>query len=738
MFGTVGTPGQAQWWADFRKTDNLERNELFGATLTPGEKQAYAQTTITPGMNAREARANIERRLEIVRNALEKDKEFYLANGYKPEAVEALFAPLSQARRTAEAERQEEAPPAFAAGAGPASPNADPQMPDLRPGAGLDGGDGNTQMGLARDALREDNPTLAGVREEYANRLRQGQTAEQIIRWARSAGIDPSAFPSIQSQVRFRDENPGVPIEQYDTTELDDRVVPLSAVDRTMNAVAGSPAGAFTIGAADAVSAFTLDEIAGAVGGNRERARLGMDIVAQQNPVSSALGTIAGGVGAALTAEAGLARAGVQAGLGRALAADVGFGAAAGAGGAEEGSRLQGAAMGAGAAGAGSLLGNRVGNALGRVARGSNDPAANTLRQEGVNALTVGQTYGNAGRVGAVIKGVEDRLSGVPIIGDAVNAQRTEGLRQFNQAAFRKALEPIGGDVGDKVGYEAIEEAQNQVSAAYTKALAGRGATADDEFGTSLAQSVARVESIPRIGQEIKDSIAEVLRPYSDGDILTGEALDDISRNLRTLKASYIRDPLGNRAANAIDAVERSFFDLFDRQASGTIPEYMAARRAYRRLATLENAVLRAKNQTEQTFTPAQLGQADAANTTKLGGKRAAARGDTPFNELQTAGQAVLPNRVPDSGTMGRLVLPLLALGTGGGADATGYTNGAGMTIGGIIAAAYTPAGRRLLTKPARGMRENTRRRALLENRRTGRAIGASAASGGAALTSDQ
>jgi hypothetical protein len=94
MFGTVGTPGQADWWADFRRTDNLERNELFGATLTPGEKQAYAQTTITPGMNAREARANIERRLEIVRGALEREKEFYLANGYKPEAVEALFAPL--------------------------------------------------------------------------------------------------------------------------------------------------------------------------------------------------------------------------------------------------------------------------------------------------------------------------------------------------------------------------------------------------------------------------------------------------------------------------------------------------------------------------------------------------------------------------------------------------------------------------------------------------------------------
>lgn len=92
----LGTPGQSEWWADFRATDNLIRNSLFGASLTQGEKTAYEQTTIAPGMSPEKVKANLARRAEIVGGVLAREKEFYLANGYKPEAVEALFEPLTQ------------------------------------------------------------------------------------------------------------------------------------------------------------------------------------------------------------------------------------------------------------------------------------------------------------------------------------------------------------------------------------------------------------------------------------------------------------------------------------------------------------------------------------------------------------------------------------------------------------------------------------------------------------------
>jgi hypothetical protein len=299
-------------------------------------------------------------------------------------------------------------------------------------------------------------------------------------------------------------------------------------------------------------------------------------------------------------------------------------------------------------------------------------------------------------------------------------------------------LEPIGGDVGNKVGQEAIEEAQNLVSQAYTKALSGVGVVPDQVFTRDLSSALGGVRSLKRVGPEILDDVVDILRPYDADPMLSGEAIDTISRELRTLKAAYRQDPRFTAVTKQVDRVERAIFDLADRQASGKIPEYMRARQAYRRLSTLEDAVLKAQNQTDGVFTAAQLGRADTANTKKFGGKRAAARGDPPFNDLQQAGQEVLPNKVPDSGTAGRVLIPLAALGVGGAADASGQTSGAGLTIGGIVAALYSRTGQRVLTKPVRGMKQGTRRRALMESQRTRRALGVTGAAGGAALASDQ
>lgn len=724
----VGTPGQSEWWAGFKGVDNQIRNDLFGAALTATEKAAYSATTIEPGMNPAKIRENLARRTEIIQNALQRRREFYLANGYRPEAVDAMFADLLNRQRLNEADQQEgsdeerAAPPRFQIGDGNI------------PGGTLNNGDDRGGPTIAQgETIREDNPVLAGVRDEYARRLESGQSAQEIISWARQAGIDPSAFPSIAAQVRFRRENPNVAINQYDTTQLDDRTVNLSRGEQMLNSVAQSPVGSFLIGAGDAASAFTLDEIIGATGGNAERARLGMGQVAEQNPISSLAGNIAGGTMMALGGEAALGsraaasvlpRSITASGIPRAIAADSAYGAAAGAGASAEGERVQGALLGGAFGAAGSYAGQRAGNALGGIARGVNDPAVRTLRNEGVNALTLGQTVGNSGGVGAAVKGIEDRLSGVPIVGEMVNGRRREGVRQFNSAAFNRALEPIGGSVNGRTGAEAIDEAQQQVSAAFTAALAGKGAVPDATFQRDLISAVNGVRSIKRLGDEVTDEIGDIMRPYANEPILSGEALDDISRSLRDIKVAYRNDPLGNRIGRQIDRVERAVFDMFDRQASGTIQGYQEARQAYRRISTLEDAVLKANNQKDNLFTPAQLGQADVSNTRRYGGKRAAARGDTPFNDLQQAGQRVLPNQVPDSGTAGRLLVPLVLAGGSTGAGAAAGDTTTGLTIGAILAAAFSRGGQRLLTKPVRGINNPTIRGAL-ESDRTRRAIGA-------------
>ncbi|WP_156360201.1 MULTISPECIES: hypothetical protein [unclassified Sphingomonas] len=92
----VGTPGQREWWADFRSADNLTRNALFGASLTAGEKEAYAATTIKPDMAPSVARENIKRRADIARTALTRYRDYLIKSGYGQDAIDALIGPALQ------------------------------------------------------------------------------------------------------------------------------------------------------------------------------------------------------------------------------------------------------------------------------------------------------------------------------------------------------------------------------------------------------------------------------------------------------------------------------------------------------------------------------------------------------------------------------------------------------------------------------------------------------------------
>lgn len=98
----TGTPGQRDWWADFRSTDNQIRNDLFGAALTATEKAAFEATTISERMKPAEVRRNLQRRLDIVTKALDRQKQFLKKNGFSTEAVDALYGedPLNQQQQS--------------------------------------------------------------------------------------------------------------------------------------------------------------------------------------------------------------------------------------------------------------------------------------------------------------------------------------------------------------------------------------------------------------------------------------------------------------------------------------------------------------------------------------------------------------------------------------------------------------------------------------------------------------
>jgi hypothetical protein len=119
LYSGLGTEGQRDWWAQFRQNDNVIRNQLFGATLTPSEQAAYAATSINERMDPAEIRRNLKSRREIVRGALSRKTAFLRAQGYSGEAIDALageyagdFAPrnkLANGANIPDSEQQKEA-----------------------------------------------------------------------------------------------------------------------------------------------------------------------------------------------------------------------------------------------------------------------------------------------------------------------------------------------------------------------------------------------------------------------------------------------------------------------------------------------------------------------------------------------------------------------------------------------------------------------------------------------------
>lgn len=461
-------------------------------------------------------------------------------------------------------------------------------------------------------------------------------------------------------------------------------------VGRALGGLADSAGGAYAISAADALTAGTLDNIAGGQSG------LAMEYARQQYPGASLAGTVTGGALGAGAAELGLARAGLGAGA-AALGGDALYGAAYGAGSTEDGSRLLGAAGGGLGGLAGGYAGRGIARGVGSAFRGVQDANVQGLRAAGV-PLTAGQA------LGGTAKGIEDRLSGLPVVGDMVNARRLEGMQGFNRAAFDEALAPIGANTGGVTGEAGIDAAQGATRQGYDTALNGVSVTRDPQFTADYNGAIAQGAQVPRVGPEFEAWSQANLDPLTAQPAYNGATVQDFIQQTRG--ADFGTDAMGALVGRSVTGAEDAMRGLVNRQAPDVMPALGRADQAYRQTQVLRDAVNRARNGTRVgetgTFAPSQLADAAAANAKRFGNSQGTTR--QPFFNLSRAGQAVLPNSVPDSGTAGRAIVGGLLTGAGLGGG-TGYAAGdagagAGYGLGAaaLLAAGGSRAGQRALT----------------------------------------
>jgi hypothetical protein len=345
----------------------------------------------------------------------------------------------------------------------------------------------------------------------------------------------------------------------------------------------------------------------------------------------------------------------------------------------------------------GGMIGTGLGRTIANVVGPNLDAAVKKLIGEGVN-LTPGQM------VGGFAQRLEDRLTSAPLLGDIIQSSRTKGIEEFNKAAYRRALEPIGGKVPQESGRAGMESVKNQISGAYNELLPKLTYKPDNQFLTSLSNVRNQIEGIdPDNAKKVADTVFDVVSKRLDknGEV-KGEAFKVIEEKLgglaKTYRASQDADQklMGDAYANALGELRQNL----TRNNPQFAEQLNKINTSFANFARLRGAGSMAN--TQEMFTPNQLAAA-IKSADQSSGKGATATGKSLMQDLSDAGVQVLPGKIPDSGTAGRSAInsALGALLGGGGAYAAQtqpVATGTAALLGTAIAAPYAPGVRNLVT----------------------------------------
>jgi hypothetical protein len=678
------------------------------------------------------------------------------------------------------------APPPPPAGPTGGSPSA-PPAPSGAPGAHLDG---STDIGYIRPDAIPGAPDTPGstaidhdatverfstdrdrqVQAQLQDAYNKGASREQLLAIAGPYRLGPEIDLALSERAKGRRG------ATFGLPQSGSR--PIGEFERTMGKLSDTTAGALATGAANSVTFGTapkLVSLADTVGqqlrgdqrGFGENYRENLDsternfgILQQEHPVATIAGNALGylgGEGIVKVGAKGLLKLAPQAGTIVSGLADVNnvsrgalayraatpaltdatVGGLTGLGSSDSldeipGNVIDGAALAA--------LGGTIGRGGVKAVAGVASPLASAgvrrLTDAGVT-LTPGQILGaNGGLFGRAAKGIEDRLTGFPLIGDAINTTRRGGIEDFNRAALTDALAPIGGTPAG-VGHDGIAAARQQVSDAYTNALGQMRAVPDTQGLGEISSVGQRVAGMaPDQQSAFEDIMQNDVRPYlrtNGGQQIDSEGLQSIKQGLDREIAR--RGPNASPQDQALGDRLREMRDAFMSMAARTDPQgaraFAQADAAHALLSRVEGAAAKSK---DGVFTPNQFRQA----VTKRGygtTTRNVADGTAPMQQLATDASTILPSTVPDSGTAGRQALgavlgQLAAPAAGGTVGAgAGYLSGdsGGATAGALLGGAlFSRPGAKVLQyglAGSRGKVANTLGEWLRNNAQLGGAV---------------
>jgi len=336
-------------------------------------------------------------------------------------------------------------------------------------------------------------------------------------------------------------------------------------------------------------------------------------------------------------------------------------------------------------------------------------PVVNTVRpslgkdQQLLQDLGVRLTSGQ--RSGGIVQATENKATSIPLVGDAIIGAQKRGIEDFNRVVADDVLSSLGSKLPKqiKTGRDSVTHVYDTISKSYDDTLSKMTGVLDQQFDNDKINIYQRLAELPKEkAEQTKRIIEENLKLRSQGNIVKAGDNKAIMRRLKNKAAQYSKsqDPDQQLMGEILHDTHFAYSEMLQRNNPiGLSQKLRDTDLAFAKYVRLEQAAVKSK---DGIFSPPQL----LSSVRQVDGsvrKGAFARGDSLMQPLAEAGNNVLPNSYPDSGSIGRAGIAGLL---GAGLSLANPAVAPYAISGALAAGAYTRPGQALLRGTSKVIRK--------------------------------